>query len=255
MYTLHLSVRVLCFVFLGFLLWTPAVGQVASAQTSDRPSITGVGRLNFVVGVPSGAFRDQIQRSGFGGNLFAGARFGRTPLVLGVDLGFLVYDRSVDTVPFSRTVGPRVTVEVVTTNSIFEPHLVLRLQPQIGRVQPYVDGLLGFKYLFTQTQVRDEDRSDDETIASSTNFQDLAWSGGAAAGIDIQVYRGALDEDVRTVGLHLGVQYLVGGRAEYLAGGSLEDTNGNGQLDDSELDIRRSTTTLVQPQVGVTVTF
>ncbi len=255
MYILRLFLRALCFVFLGVLLWHPAGGQTASAQAYDRPSITGVGRLNFVVGLPSGAFRDQIQRSGFGGNLFAGAHFGRTPLVLGVDLGFLVYGRSVDTVPFSGTVGPRVTVEVVTTNSILEPHLVLRLQPQIGRVQPYVDGLLGFKYLFTQTRVRDEDRSDNEDIASSTNFQDLTWSGGAAAGIDVQVYRAAPDEDVRRVGLHLGAQYLVGGRAEYLAGGSLEDTNDNGQLDDAELDIRRSTTTLIQPQVGVTVEF
>lgn len=251
----RLSLLTLSLVLLGSLIWEPAVGQTASAQTYNRPSITGVGRLNFVVGVPSGAFRDHIRRPGFGGNLFAGARFGRTPLVLGVDLGFLVYGRSVDTVPFSSTVGPRVRVEVVTTNNILEPHLVLRLQPDIGRLQPYVDGLIGVKYLFTETRVRDEDRSDNEDIASTTNFQDLAWSGGAGAGLDVQVYRGAADEEVRTVSLHLGVQYLVGGQAEYLAGGDLDDTNGNGQLDEAELDIRRSTTTLLQPQVGVTLAF
>jgi hypothetical protein len=175
--------------------------------------------------------------------------------VLGLDLGFLVYGRSVDTVPFSSTVGPRVQVEVVTTNNIVQPHLVLRLQPADGRVRPYIDGLFGFKYLFTETRVRDDDQFDDTDIASTTNFRDVAVSGGVGAGLDIRVYRGRPKDDVRTVSVHLGTQYLAGGQAEYLAEGALEDTNGNGQLDDEELSIRRSTTTLLQPQLGVTVQF
>lgn len=164
--------------------------------------------------------------------------------------------RAEDTVPFSSIVGPRVQVEVVTTNNILQPHLVLRLQPTDGRVRPYLDGLFGFKYLFTETRVRDEDDFDDDAdIASTTNFRDATISGGVGAGLDVRVYRGAPKGEVRTVSLHLGLQYLAGGQAEYLAEGNLEDTNDNGQLDDSELNIRRSTTPLLQPQLGVTLQF
>jgi hypothetical protein len=51
------------------------------------------------------------------------------------------------------------------------------------------------------------------------------------------------------------VQYLYGQEAEYLAEGEIEDVNENGRIDDEELDIRRSQTTLIQPQIGVTVRF
>jgi hypothetical protein len=58
---------------------------------------------------------------------------------------------------------------------------------------------------------------------------------------------------VRRIDLHLGVQYLLGQEAEYLTEGALNDQNGNGRLDRSELDIRRSRTTFLQPTFGVTL--
>jgi len=57
------------------------------------------------------------------------------------------------------------------------------------------------------------------------------------------------------VSVHLGVQYLLGQEAEYLAEGDLTDDNENGQLDRSEMDVRRSRTTFLQPQFGVTFRF
>jgi hypothetical protein len=249
------SVRL--FVLIAFA----ALGVVpATAQHTDRPNdgraVRGEARANVVVGVPRQSFRDNIDGLGYGGSLFAGARLGQTPIVLGLDLGILVYGRTEESVPFSGTVGPRVMVDVVTTNNILEPHLVVRLQPAEGRVRPYVDGLFGFKYLFTETKVRDDDvGGDDRDIASTTNFSDVALSGGVGGGLDLRVYRAPPEAEVKTVSVHLGAQYLVGQRAEYLAEGNLEDTNGNGRLDDSELPIRRSTTTLLQPQIGVTVQF
>lgn len=246
-------IRLVALLLVG--LWPCGAAVAQQAPVEDHSPIVGEGRLNVVVGVPMGAFRDNTERLGVGGSLFGGLRRSGSPVVLGLDLGFLVYGRSVDTVPFSSTVGPRVQVEVVTTNNIVQPHLVLRLQPADGRVRPYIDGLFGFKYLFTETRVRDDDQFDDTDIASTTNFRDVAVSGGVGAGLDIRVYRGRPKDDVRTVSVHLGTQYLAGGQAEYLAEGALEDTNGNGQLDDEELSIRRSTTTLLQPQLGVTVQF
>jgi len=156
-------------------------------------------------------------------------------------------------VPFSSTVGPRVPVEIETSNNILETHLSLRLQPKHGRIRLYIEGLAGFKYFFTRTSLVDGDVGDNfgeeerlsNEIAGSTNYDDFALSGGAGAGIDIRLYR--------PVSLHLGVQYLVGQEAEYLAEGNLTDDNSNGQLDRSEMDVHRSRTTLLQPPFGVTL--
>jgi hypothetical protein len=222
---------------------------------AQSPRVQGSARL--AVGIPTGEFADNIDGVGFGGNFYVGAVFPEAPFGVGLDLGFLVYGRDTRNVPFSTTVGPAVTVDVITTNSIVQPHLVLRLQPPSGPVRPYLDGLVGFKYLFTETRVRDEDRvdnDDDGDIASTTNFDDLAFSGGVGAGIYIRLVKGG-KKAFRSLSLDIGAQYLLGQEAEYLAEGALTDDNRNGVLDEGELDIRRSATTLIQPQIGVALMF
>ncbi|WP_263784396.1 hypothetical protein [Salinibacter grassmerensis] len=116
--------------------------------------------------------------------------------------------------PFSSTVGPRVPVEVSTNNNVVETHLSVRLQSRTGRFRPYVEGLAGFKYLFTRTTVGDDDFGEDDLgddIAGSTNYDDFALSGGAGAGVDVRVYQQPEPgKTVRAVSVHLGVQYLLG---------------------------------------------
>jgi hypothetical protein len=176
------------------------------------------------------------------------------------------------TVPFSSTVDPWMPAEVTTSTNVLQAHLSLRLQPRTGWFRPYVEGLIGFKYLFTRTSIGEEvfevDVGDEESlddglgseiasstdIASSANYDDLALSGGAGAGVDIRVFQqdGAATT-VQAVSLNLGVWYLLGTEAEYRAEGSLTDENDNGRLEGSELDVRRSRTTFLQPQFGVTL--
>jgi hypothetical protein len=231
-----------------------------SLGSEKRAGPVRIGSLNFNVGVPVGPFADNIEDPGYGGNLFLGTQLGASPVVLGLDLGFLVYGRSERTVPFSQTVGPSVNVDVTTTNNIFQPHAVLRLQPMQGAFRPYVEAVGGFKYLFTRTRIEDRGSSNnDDDIASETNFDDFAWSGGGGAGVNIMVYRpparAEQQSSFRGVSLHLGAQYLFGQEAEYLAEGELVDENRNGRLDNSELDIRRSATTLLVFKLGVTAYF
>ncbi len=248
----------------ALLTATPAAGQgeLAPPPAADSvPAVSGQVNLRGTVGIPRGGLRNNI--SGVGGGLhgYIGGWIGRRPLLVGLDLGILNYGRTTDQVPFSRTVGPRVPVEVSTNNNVVETHLSLRLQPRTGRFRPYVEGLAGFKYLFTRTTVGDEDFGNDDLgddelgddIAESTNYDDFALSGGAGAGIDVRVYQQREPgKTLRAVDVHLGVQYLLGQEAEYLAEGDLTDENENGQLDRSELDVRRSRTTFLQPQFGVT---
>ncbi|WP_022834608.1 outer membrane beta-barrel protein [Salisaeta longa] len=242
-----------------FLLLLCSLVCFSSAVAQPAPTVSGEGSISFMTGLPAGPFADNIDGLGYGGNIYAGVNIANVPVSVGLDLGFVIYGRNTERVPFSRTVGPAVTVDVVTTNSIVQPHLVLRFQPERGLVRPYLDGYFGFKYLFTQTRVED-DNTNDEPIASTTNFDDIALSTGAGAGVHIRLYDASTrplqaQGSVRGLYLKLGVQYLWGQEAEYLDEGALNDTNQNGQLDASELDIRRSTTSLITPMIGIALQF
>jgi hypothetical protein len=230
--------------------------SAAPAHAQDGPIAppSGQGSLSLIVGVPVGEFDDNIDGLGYGADIFIGGFVPDTPLMIGVDVSFLVYGRSRTSVPFSQTVGPAVTVDVVTTNSIVQPHLVFRLQPSTGVARPYIEGLVGFKYLFTETQVEDDDTN--QRIAATRNFDDFAWSGGVGGGLDIRIAQWTnKQERVQSLFINLGVQYLRGQQAEYLAEGELRDLNNDGVLSDDELPIRRSRTDLIQPKFGISVTF
>jgi hypothetical protein len=224
-------------------------------DTSDSPNISSQVSGGLIGGIPVGALRDNVGAGG-GVRLALTAWLDQSPVLFGVDIGFFGYGHVEEEVPFSSTVGPRVPVEVSTSNNVLETHLTARLQPRTGRFRPYAEVLAGFKYLFTRSRIDTDDIGGDldEEVASATNFDDFALSGGVGAGLDIRVYRQDNSaEEVRRVDLHLGVQYLLGQEAEYLTEGTLSDENGNGQLDRSELNVHRSRTTFVQPTVGVTV--
>jgi hypothetical protein len=247
----------------ALLAASPAAGQDKFApesrpDASDAPNISGQVSGGVIGGVPVGGLRNNVG-TGAGLRLSLAGWMDQRPVLFGLDLGFFGYGHVEEEVPFSSTVGPRVPVEVSTSNNVLETHLTARLQSRTGRFRPYAEALAGFKYLFTRTKIGEigfDDREGDfgDEVASSTNFNDFALRGGVGAGIDIQVYRQDNPvKEVRKVDLHLGVQYLLGQEAEYLTEGALGDQNGNGQLDRSELDVRRSRTTFLQPTFGVTV--
>jgi hypothetical protein len=203
------------------------------------PAVAQEAALNVIVGVPQGDFGDRAE-AGIGGDLYGGLRLGESPVTIGAKLGIMIYGHETRREPFSTTV-PDVTVDVTTSNDILLGHLVLRLRPPgDGAFVPYVDGLFGFKYLFTQTEINSR-RFDD--VASSTNFDDFALSYGGGAGLMIRVHRGGN----RTTFLQLGADYMVGTEADYLLPGSIErDDDGN-----VNFDVQRSKTTILTPRIGV----
>jgi hypothetical protein len=245
----------------SLLIAHPATAQNGPAVSADdavgpAPAVTGQVSVGGVAALPRGGLQRNIGPGG-GLRLSIGGWTGEDlPLLVGVDFGFFGYGRTTEEVPFSSTVGPRLPVEVTTNNSVLQTHLSVRLQPRRGRFRPYAEALAGFKYLFTRTSIEESglDGDSGSDIADETNFDDFALSGGAGAGLDIRVFQQkSAKKSVQAVSLHLGVQYLLGQEAEYLAEGDLEDVNGNGRLDRSEMDVRRSRTTFLQPQFGVTI--
>jgi hypothetical protein len=211
--------------------------------TSSRAQQIQIG-IDFTAVIPRGGFEDNINNNGYG----VGGRFlvglGRSPLFLGVDAGIVNYGSETHDEPLSPTI-PEVELEVQTDNNIALTHLLLRAQPRSGAIRPYADGLIGFKYLFTRTTVRDD--FGDQEIASTTNLSDLTFSYGFGGGLQIRLAglgrAGQLMLDGK-------VRYLRGSEARYLREGSIRRENGR-----VVFDVQSSRTDVVAAQVGITFLF
>ncbi len=231
----------LLLVLLAFIV-VPASGQ---------STFRGEGGLSFMIGVPQGDFGDQVDNLGFGGSLYGAFGPASSPILVGADLGFLIYGHERRSEPFSTTI-PDVTVDVTTSNNLVSGHLFARLQPANGAFRPYLDALFGFKYLFTETSIDSEGFNDGNgNVASSTNFDDTAVSYGFGGGVQIQVYDGANNPDApAAVYIELGGRYLLGGEADYLKEGSIRRENGR-----VAFDVTRSRTDLMTVNLGVGIRF
>lgn len=206
--------------------------------------------LNILVGVPQTEFKENVDNVGIGLSGFFGYNIPQSPFILGGSLGFMIYGSETREEPFSTTI-PDVWVDVTTTNSIFNGHLMVRVQPQEGTLRPYLDGLLGFSYLSTSTEIEDQGWDDDDNIASSTNQDDFTSSYGGGGGLMIKVYEGVNQNDSPyTIFVDLGVRYLIGGNAEYLKEGSITIKNGKVYY-----DLNKSTTDLMIYQIGAAINF
>jgi hypothetical protein len=210
---------------------------------------------NFMVGSPQGEFSDNVENTGFGVDGFGGVLIPNSPFMVGADFGFLIYGNETRKEPFSTTIQD-VTVNVETSNNIVLGHLFLRLQAPVGAIRPYMDGLVGFNYLFTRTSIKNENGVGEE-IASSTNFDDTAFSYGAGGGLQIRVYDGTVKRQkegkkdaLSGVFLDFKVRYLVGGEAEYLKEGSIARENG-----EITYSVDHSKTDLLTFHLGAILTF
>lgn len=200
-------------------------------------------------GFPQGSFKNNVESNGFGFDAVIGYNLPRMPVTVGLNLGYINYGSSSRFESFSPNI-PEVTVRVKTTNNILTTHLFTRLEAPVGPVKPYVDGLVGFNYLFTESKVTDDDF--EEPIASTTNFDDAAFSYGVGTGLKIKLGESVNAENGRLARwyLDLKARYLLGGEAEYLREGSLQ-RSGSTLI----FDTRRSKTDLLTFGVGFSVEF
>jgi hypothetical protein len=214
--------------------------------------------LDFGVGIPQGDFRQQSDHVGGGINLMGGYRFANSPVMLGLEFGFMNFGTDSREEPISTTI-PDVRVEVENSYNLVHGDLLFRLIAPPSTFRPYVDGLFGFNYFFTETVIRDrDDFFDDDEKLSDTNFEDSALSYGFGAGMQIRLWqrRGEItrtlnDVEPSSVYLNLRGRYMFGREAEYLQKGSIQRT------DDGEViyDVSQSTTNLLHIKLGVVVNF
>ena len=221
---------------------------VSSVSYAQAPFQAGG---NLTLGFPQNEFKDNVENIGIGGTGYFGFHFPQSPILVGFSASFIIYGSETREEPFSTTI-PDVWVDVTTMNSLIMGHVLLRIQPSQGKVRPYLDGLFGLNYLWTQTRI--ENQSNNEEVASSTNFDDITFGYGCGAGLMIRVYeattRQTRMDGVQAVYIDLGLRYLKGGEAEYLKEGSIRTENGK-----VTYDISKSTTDILTIHIGATLTF
>lgn len=213
--------------------------------------------LDFGVGIPQGEFKDQSDHIGGGINVMGGYRFANSPIMLGLEFGFMNFGTDTREEPLSTTI-PDLKVEVENSYNLAHGDLLLRIIAPPATIRPYVDGLFGFNYFFTETVIRDRDDFFDDDKLSDTNFEDTALSYGFGAGVQFRLWQKkggdstGLTEDMQpsSVYLNLRSRYMFGREAEYLQKGSIKIDNGQ-----VTYDVTQSETNLLHFKIGVVVGF
>jgi hypothetical protein len=196
------------------------------AFTQSRPLGDLQQNIGFGYGV-DGAYQFRLDQSG--------------ALSLRADLGFLGYGQESFQTPLSETIGGRIQVNVRTTNYLLPMSIGPQLTWPKGSVRPYANVGVGSQFFFTESSV---DGTNDDNIASTTNYSDWTSTWIAGGGLYLPVY-----EKTTKVLIDLGVQYVAGGRARYLRPGSIQDLP-NAQIAITPLE---SDTHLLLVRLGVRI--
>ena len=199
---------------LAAVLSAPSHGQALS-EFARRSSFS----ISAMQTRPHGALARNIG-FGYGGNaayLFRVDKLGI--LSFRADIGVVAYGNESKRTALSETVGDRVQVDVRTVNYIVPVSVGPQLTWPTGVIRPYVNAGVARQHFFTESHV--EPTSDYDWFASTTNQSDNADSWTAGGGIYIPVSTGKVKAQ-----LDLGVQYLNGGTARYLAPGGITDLPG-----------------------------
>jgi hypothetical protein len=205
---------------------------------------------DILVGLPQNEFRRNIDAVGGGLSAHIGYAPEESPFLLGFRLLYLNYGSENRSDVIAGPFSP-IDADVTTSNNILMGHLLARLGAHVGRFRPFVEGFLGYNYLFTETTVRGENTG--ETIASETNLDDGAFGYGGGGGFQFSITGENLDDPAAPpdgLSLSLSARYMFGGKAKYLKEGSIRQENGTLVYYTHE-----STTDLLMIALGVTYYF
>ncbi|WP_425392860.1 hypothetical protein [Ekhidna sp.] len=185
-----------------------------------------MGSLSLAFGLPQNDFRENTDATGFGGDLSFAFPFQKgTPIYLGGDINYMVYglnstdhDLTADIVANGQLIDQLVIpLRVTNTNSIFGTHLFMRAVAPFELIQPYAEGLIGFRYISTNTKIVDRsddgrwsDDDDDNVISRKTVLDDWIFSYGYGGGFLIKVGP--------SVFIDLRANFFKGQRAQYYDG-------------------------------------
>lgn len=213
--------------------------------------------VNMVWGFAQGSFEDNLDRPMPGVVLSFGGRTPNLPLVLSTEIGWLGYGFD-DYLELQYPNIPISVVNVGTKNSIVLTHFIARVAPFERIISPYVDGLIGLKYISTSIDVEseaiiDDDGViiiDDDRIFTSSTYNAFAISYGFGAGVNVQIFSGSLgfQNPNISISVNAGAQYLFGSKADYLTENSIQPG-----VDSIRFERVESNTNMLIPKFGFRV--
>ncbi len=209
--------------------------------------------IEFSVGIPLNKFKENLNTIGVGASgsfLIRTNPSSNIPVFAGLSGGVVTYDSESQN-QIIIIDGATIDARLITRNSVFFGHGIFRVLPPVNiSVQPYFDGMIGFKNLYTRTTLEDREfAAEDGSIESYIEQGDWAFSYGGAVGAQILVG----GNESLFIMLDARVSYLVGNAADYLV--RIEDPNV--QIVDTidAFEEKNSTTDMMIPQLGVTFIF
>jgi hypothetical protein len=202
---------------------------------------------SFMIASPQGEFRNNVDQLGFGiqveGTLWAPTA--ERPFSIGLNAGYLVYGLVSERRPWSGF--PGIYLNLTRTNSIANLHVLFKVAPFMGSIRPYFEGIFGGNYLFTTSEVKNENGN--QQIASSTNFDDFTWSYGGGAGLLFKLAENM--GKVNLLFLDLKMSYMYGTEADYLTENSVTVNNAGNTV----FNPQKSKTDLLTFHIGVVAYF
>ncbi len=206
--------------------------------------------FNLRVGFPTSEFRYASNSTGIGlgGSLLFPIQ--GQPIYFGVELGYMVHGHSSQNYD-QYTFGFRRELELTTNNNMLNGNVVMRLIPTTEEdlyVTPYLEGVVGFNWLYTRTVLRDvsdnwsfnNNDNDNNQIDARVDYSDVALVYGG--GMGLMVGRDAMK-------LNLKCRYLFGSEAEYLDKESVELDSNSPQV--LNYNSKTSLTHMILPEVGL----
>lgn len=188
---------------------------------------------------PTGDFKkDSPELWGGGFGLEVAVQLNNSPIHVGGQLNFIRYGSEVRDGWHGPDLGD---VRVRRNNEIFNTLAFVRIKPPVkGMIQPYVDFLSGFNYIYTRANFRDS--ALEEEFAQHKDLGDFSLSYGVGGGLEI-----FLDE---YVSLDFRVKTLRGTQADYLTSRSVTYNN---EFEAYDLNIKNARIDYLTFSIGVKV--
>lgn len=230
--------KILFLITVSFLSW----------ESMAQFTVSG----SFIVANPQYDFERISDNNIYGLNIDGG--YNLNAFMIGGNIGYL-YRGSQN---FERALsGDQIGIntDITVTHSLFQTHLLGRLQIPNRIIVPYVDGLLGASFFSTTTESKSQNSTgnNSDVIASTTNQSDFTYSIGYGVGLMANVYNTKYDGHFLSIWIDFKVRYLKGGDAEYLL--SADDIYYDQNAKKWSSKTTRSGTSMNVWYLGVAVTF
>lgn len=236
------------FTVLSLAISTALLAQDETETIRYTPDYNGMLQFHTKLSFPQGDFANTYSESAFfgigGGLLFP---IKESPIDAGLTVDYFWMERQTETQRLKDKFTGTYEVKSTINGNVVPVHSVLRVTPLRtinSPVQPYIQGMAGFRVFSIRTKIEVDDLSGgaqpDPDIEREPS---AAWSYGYGGGVFVQI--------AENLNIDLSVSNLFGTNATYIDPESLEfDANG-----DPTYEKRESETHVANVRLGINIVF